>query len=318
MTNILVLANHYAVASARYMADAFQRLGCDVRHDGLPMGRNIWGLTIPPQYVWTPAPPEAGWMPDLILVMDSDTQVLDTAATYRTAYPGVPLAVYGVDGHVRDYRRPYIEKYFLAHRHASLMEWNDADMTWLPCAYDPVHFTPSPVPLEHRKYDVALLGVMYPERLELVDALQKAGLSVKWGTGLVYDGYKEAHHQARISLCHNIAGDLAQRVFESGAMRCAVVMKDCADIANPDTNAALRLSGFFRYWTLEEAVGICVELIRENPGLCEKGANEMYASCTPHTWDARGKVILDWLYGTSEPVLNPVPDDELPAMELSA
>ena len=329
MTKVLIHANHYPVASARYMTDAFKRLGCEVYHDGQPMGRHIWGLTLPPEYEWTPDPPPEDWTPDIIVVMDSDPAVLDARYEYTTYYPETPMVVYGVDNHVRDYRRPFFDHYFLAHRYASLMEWTHEpftagelapvetvgkvskvlvskggvqkprpDMTWLPCAYDAMYFTPSPIPYQRRKYDVALLGVMYPERLELVNALQKAGLSVIWGTGLVYDAYKDAHHEARVSLCHNVAGDLNQRVFECGAMRTAVViMPSCHDLTNPDTNAQLKLDGFVLAHTVEDAVSVCKELAQDNPTLGEHGADRMMRSCIPHTWDARGRAILDWLAG---------------------
>lgn len=286
MTKILIHAAHYPISSGRYMTDAFERLGCEVYHDGVSPGGEIWGLCLPPRYVWTPKPPPDDWTPDFALLMDT---------AYQWHHETAPTYVYTVDNHVRDVRQEGISHYFLAHRHASMMEWRDETDTWLPCAYDPIHFTPSPVPYGERKYDVALLGVMYPERLELVDALQKAGLSVLWGTGLVYDSYREAHHQARVSLCHNIAGDLNQRVFECGAMRTTVVINEpCHDLQNEGTNNALALSGFVLYQTMQEAVDVCKELARDDQALGEKGADSMARTCLPHTWDARAQTILDW------------------------
>lgn len=300
MTKILIHAHHYPVASARYMADAFKRLGCEVYHDGQPMGRAVWGLHLSPRYEWAPEPPPQDWTPDLAILMDT---------AYQWHHETAPTVVYTVDNHVRDVRQPGIAHYFMAHRYASLMDWH-TDTTWLPCAYDPIHFTPSPVPYEARRYDVALLGVMYPARVELVDALQKAGLSVIWGTGLVYDGYKEAHHDARVSLCHNIAGDLNQRVFESGAMRTTVVINEPVhDLEHTDTNTALGLDGFVRYKTIQEAVDVCVELARTDTKLGERGADAMMRTCIPHTWDARARGILDWFEG--KPVTIPNGDDVL-------
>lgn len=319
MTKILIIAHHYPVASARYMADAFERLGCEVYHTGPSQNRNVWGLTLPPCYEWTANAPFDQYLQrkqwDLVIVMDSDPFLLDIAAgfadpEYAHLHEGRKLIVYGVDNHVRNYRRPHFDQYFLAHRHASVMEWDEDTDTYLPCAYDPIHFTPSPIPYSARKYDVALLGVMYPERLELVTALQAAGLSVIWGTGLVYDSYKEAHHNARVSLCHNIAGDLNQRVFECGAMRTAVVINEpCHDLQAADTNQQLALSGFILYRTVQQAVDVCKEIVKDNPALGEKSTNEMYKSCAFHTWDTRAQAILDWHAG--KPVTIPHGDDVL-------
>lgn len=251
------------------------------------MGRDVWGLRLPPRYEWTPEPPPEGWTPDLAILMDT---------AYQWHHDTAPTVVYTVDNHVRNVRQPGISHYFLAHRYASAMMWNDNTDTWLPCAYDPVHFTPSPIPFDRRAYDVALMGVMYPARVDLVNALQEAGLSVVWGTGFVYDSYKESHHDARVSLCHNIAGDLNQRVIECGAMRTAVVINEpCHDLQAEDTNKQLALSGFALYSTTKQAVDLCIELARDNQTLGVRGANEMHTSCAFHTWDARAQAIIDWL-----------------------
>ena len=69
--NVLILANHFAVASGRYVYDALKRMGYDARSVGPEMGAQIWGIEVDPQYIWPPDPPPDGWQPDLILVMDS-------------------------------------------------------------------------------------------------------------------------------------------------------------------------------------------------------------------------------------------------------
>src|SRR3989304_4497376 len=156
MTKILILANHYPVASGRYMRDAFRRVGCDTRTMGNEMGNEIWGLHIPDKYVWPPQylPGQnlGFWEPDLILQMD-------TEVTYaNTVCPDVPHAIYSVDNHVR--RITSLGRWdhqFLAHHAGPAQpvcdcQWN----TYLPCAYDPSWFTPSPIPMHDRIYDVAI------------------------------------------------------------------------------------------------------------------------------------------------------------------
>lgn len=340
---IVIVANHYSVCSARYMTDAFIRLGHEVRHIGPAMGSQIWGLSLPEQYVWTPetelwaTEEKPGY--NLYLIMDSDPEILNSI---RPTYPdlfNLPMAVYGVDNHVRNYRRAYFDHYFLAHRHASVMDWiaKDAayfpagelvpetidfpmpDMTWLPVGYDPVMFTPSPIPWHEREYDVACLGVMYPRRKEIVKALIDAGLKVAWGAGLVYEAYRDVYHNSRISLCVSAVGDLAQRVFETAAMGCAILTDPLHDLMHNDTGEALGLAGFAVYGNTEQAAAIAKELLQDPPrGLVnnaapedvlfavggapdvtmgEFGARLMQKAAKRHTWDARAQTIVEWYGG---------------------
>lgn len=320
--NILIVCNHYAVCSGRYAADAFTRLGHDVRHIGPDMGREIWGLTLPAEYAWKPnndwdGNVRPGTDYDLTIVMDSDPALLD--AFERRALGMLPI-VWGVDNHVRDYRRPHFAHYFLAHRNVSVMAWEKTivdvtmpsnDMTHLPCAYDPVHFTPSPIPFAEREYDVCCLGVMYPNRVALVDALRKAGLKVLAGCGLVYEAYAQAHHNSRIALCASVAGDVANRVFESAAMGCAVLMDKCRD---SQLIGLIDGANCFEYTSMDEAVSISKWLSRawdeERPVRYDMevdGVSRALATtyiskawAKPHTWDARAQVIVNWYRHTYE------------------
>jgi hypothetical protein len=214
--NILILANHFPIASGRYVRDALRRLGHTVYTDGPAMGTNVWGLTLPPWTEWTPEPPE--WSEkfdiELVIVMDSDPAILTLAVS---RYDNAPMVVWGVDNHVRDYRRKWIKHYYLGHLHPSIMPWLP-DMTHVPCGYDPVLFTPSPIPFAERRYDVAILGVMYPDRLRAVDELRGHGLKVIAGCGLVGESYVQAHHDSRVALCLPATNDVAMRVMECAAM----------------------------------------------------------------------------------------------------
>jgi hypothetical protein len=213
--NILILANHWPIASGRYVRDALRRLGHTVYTDGPAMGTRVWGLTLPPWTEWTPEPlPKPTWA-DLSIVMDSDPAILDQSRVLKDV--SSRTVVWGVDDHVRDYRRPWFDHYYLAHLHPSIMPWLP-DMTHVPCGYDPVLFTPSPIPFEERRYDVAILGVMYPDRLRAVDELRGSGLKVIAGCGLVGESYVQAHHDSRVALCLPATNDVAMRVMECAAM----------------------------------------------------------------------------------------------------
>lgn len=275
---ILIHAIHYPVCSARYAADAFTRIGHDVRHIGLETGRDIWGLALPEKYVWNQRPPEDGWTPDLCILMD-------TAYQWHHPNPDVPTVVWTVDNHVRNLRQPGIAHYFLAHFYGPAHPVTQPDETWLPCAYDPTLHTPSPIPFEAREYDVAIVGVMYPQRAQLVEALRRAGLNVLAGTGLVYDQYVAAYHNARVSLCVSAAGDVAQRVFESAAMGCVVMSDDCADFP------LLEPCGIWIYdpaTIVDEAKAILAQ-----PRAAIANIELAKSWVQPHTWDARARLLLE-------------------------
>lgn len=282
--NILIYANHYAVASGRYCMDALLRLGHNVYSTGTEHGGYLWGLKLPDGHEWRCTLPPDDTSIDVVLVMDSDPQVLDRSAELGTML-GAPVVVYGVDNHVRKYRRPHIRHYFLAHQGVSLEPFTE-DVTWLPCAYDPVVMTPGNIPLSEREYDVVLMGVLYDHRRALVQALRGAGLSVLAGTGLIYGAYRDAHHRARISLCLSARGDVGQRIFESAAMGNVIVSDTCADFE------ALGIPGV---WQLEADPVEEVKAILADHVTMEVQRGAAQAWVKPHTWDARCKVIVDWL-----------------------
>jgi hypothetical protein len=211
---ILINSVHYPVCSARYMVDAYRRLGHDVRHEGPETGGAIWGLHLPDGHAWHAEPPEDGWQPDLIIVMDTHPDILDGAQRYEGI---APLVCHTVDNHVRDVRRPWFSRYFVGHLHPSIMPWLP-NMTHVPCGYDPALFTPSPIPFAEREYDVAILGVMYDDRRKAAAELTAEGFKVIAGCGLVGESYRDAHHHARIALCLPARNDVAQRIFECAAM----------------------------------------------------------------------------------------------------
>lgn len=305
--NILVICNHYAVASGRYIADAFRRLGHEVKHIGQPMGREIWGLTLPPGSEWTPDNETfliTQWRPDLIIVTDTDRTCLNQGVS-ASELSGAPLVCWTVDNHVRDVRTNGINHYFLAHRNVSVMDWiydvqlksgagglygvvKGTDMTHLPCAYDPTQHTPSPIPYAERAYDVAILGYMYPQRLAAVKALQAAGLKVIWGCGLVGEAYRDAHHNSRIALSLSFNGDVGCRVFETAAMGCVVMSDACADfdILKPDG-----------IWIIESGKPLAeqVQAILDQPAVAELSiAKSMAWVQSGNRWDDRAQVIVDW------------------------
>jgi len=285
---ILIACTHYPVASGRYMKDAFIRLGHDVRTIGESTGSNIWGGKVDDRWAWESngnlTTAWYDWTPDLVLVMDS------AWAYHHPVYADVPHAVYGVDNHVRDYRQAGIARYFLAHNAVSLMDMSAEDVEWLPCAYDPAWFTPSPIPYNERVWDVALIGVPYQSRVEIVQAMREAGLKVIAANGLVYEDYRNTYWNARVSLCVSAAHDVAQRIFETAAMGCAVLSDPLPDLE------ALDAKGITTFDDAEGAVKAAAGLLKK-PKMAETGQ----AWALSHSWDARARRIVEWWQETYAP-----------------
>lgn len=311
---ILVLAVHFEVSGARYIADAFARLGHDVIHSGPQASlEDAWGVDIGTGYEWEPnilpeitlsGVPVIGWNPDLIVIADTLTPDYAIPKAFRD----VPAVVWSNDNHVRNSRQMnsegLIKHYFLAHAHGPAQPVMQSDETWLPCAFDPTVFTPSAIPWTERSWDVAILGVMYPRRRAIVNKMRAAGLKVYAGTGLVYEEYAKVYQNARISLCVSAAGDVAQRVFETAAMGCTILtdpLLDLADVANgqSETNRKLGLAGFFVYHNDDEAVSIARDLVTTESAMAQFGALTLQKTVRErHTWDQRAQVVVDW-YNTN-------------------
>lgn len=295
---ILLVANHYAVASGRYMFDTLKsRMGHDVRSAGQAMGADLWGRKVEARYIWQPdytlhpdnVPLILEWAPDLVLVMDSAAEVLDWAD--NLPYALSPIVVYGVDNHVREYRRESFDHYFLAHARAP-HAWHPAARnmwTWLPCATDDYLFPNSPIPWGERQYDVACIGVMYPERWEVVGALRKAKISVNAGTGLIYHDYRHAYQNARIALIQPINHDLPIRLFEGGGMGCALLSAPIPDMALLTDDPATY------YQNATQAVELATGLLALEPKRAQQAADGTSEwALLNHTWRHRAEVILDW------------------------
>lgn len=281
LVNLLILANHYPVASGRYVAEAARRLGHTVYTDGPAQGGVMWGLHFPTRFHWTPEPAPADAPLDLVIVMDSDPALLNASREYAGR---APVVVFGVDNHVRSYRREWISRYYLGHSAPSLMPW-ERDMTWLPCAYDPTVFTPSAIPWAERKWDVAMLGVMYPARRAAVEELRAAGLKVIAGTGLIGKACADVYQNSRVSLCLSAAGDVGQRVFETAAAGCVVFSDNCADFQH------LRPLGV-AVWDGNNLVD-SMQSILADAETAQTMAAMSTAWATPETWDARLTRLLE-------------------------
>jgi hypothetical protein len=282
---ILIIATHLPVTLGRYMLEAFRRIGVDVRSIGNTTGTAIWNRQLAPDREWrrdgeldTSWP---DWRPDLVAI-------LDNSRYHHPRYHDVPHIVYGVDNHVFTYRQEGIAHYFMAHRRGPVMPVEGDDMTWLPCAYDPVFFPPSPIPWEQRRFDLSIIGVAYDHRIELVRTLRaNLNLAMAYKVGPVYEEYRDIYHNTRISLCASFRGDVAIRVFETAAMGCTVLSDPCDDLPE------LAADGIVLYRDPAEAVERVRHLLA-HPAEAQALADRSQQWALPHTWDARARFICDW------------------------
>ena len=310
---ILIAAIHYPIASGRYIARAFRRLGHDVKTIGPFTGLNIWGSHVNEGMEWMPniwvdraAFPDfvstgfmelcqdhfhldQSWKPDLIISADSGY-----GFTWEDS--AVPHVVYGVDNHVRDYHLGVdYDHLFLAHSTGHRI--GDDNVTHLPCGYDPEWHTVTTGWID-RPYDAAMIGVVYPPRYELLTALGETGIIIHAATGLIMQDYSEAYNNAKISVCKSVNGDMAQRIFETAAMGCLILSDECHDFAALGFEA---WKHYIPYKTPQEAVQNVLEVLRNwDQDAIDKMLTRTMEWVKPHTWDARCRVILDTMEAMSQ------------------
>jgi spore maturation protein CgeB len=212
----------------------------------------------------------------LLIVADSSIEFQRLSRTQKAI-------VWGVDNHVRDYwPESKFDALFLAHSWGARM--NEPNAHWLPCAYDPVWFHDDAQP---RVTDVCMVGVMYPERKEIIEAMMRIGLSVCAGTGAIYEEYNALYNTAKIALIKSACGDLAQRFFENMAQGCCVLTDYTPDMTK------LGFRAYEDYWLYngpDEAAQAAKWLVES--GEWQRIAANGKEKVQDHTWDNRAKQLL--------------------------
>ncbi len=307
---ILLAFIHYPSSSGRFLRRAFERLGHDVKTVGPCTGPFIWGtrladttIDLPtvevkdvPNAVAIPAQPVldslGDWQPDLIVTADS-------AFTLSGDTP-CPHVVYGVDNHARDYQivghDGQWDHHFFAHQFAGRMQ--DKNTSWLPCGYDPeIHVNTTP--FYERPVHAMLLGVGYPERMQLAERLGKPFgepervFMVGVGLGPILQEYATQYNTSLVSLCKSAAGDVAQRVFEGMAMGCVILTDPCHDF---EALGLEKGKHYLEYTTPDEAFEQLKALVDAPTERVEEIIEAAGEWVKPHTWDARCQQILDTVF----------------------
>ena len=229
--------------------------------------------TVPSAFVATKLP----WEPDLWLQVD--------AGYHLTGKPKSGLSfIVGTDPHVLDYdaARKCADVFF-----GMQTPYLHPEDVWLPYAYDPIWHGYVGEPAGHYQWDACLIGMFYPNRTRIVDALRGKGFKIYYETGPAYNEARAYYAQAPIALNWSSLQDTVARVFETMAMGRCVVTNRTPDLAKVGFVEGRDYLGFD---TLEEAVQMVDYALTGDAykSIAESGRKAV----AEHTWDARIETIL--------------------------
>ena len=279
---ILISAIHYPVCSARYIARALRRLGHEVRTVGPATGNVIWGMEVDPRWNWEPSyhlgdaerVAFGTWPPELMITADS-------AYTIPNGY--CPHIIWGMDNHVRDYwpDRKF-DKLFLSHSWGARM--CEPNAYWLPAAYDPEAHTDLG---QERDIDIGLMGMLYNDRVDYLNAMVGADLKIYGNLGALWDDYNSICNHFKIAFVKSVCGDLTQRFLEGMAQGCCVLADSVADAYKLGFIPGV---DYLCYDSIPDAIAKAKRALES--GAWKDIAARGKEKVRPHTWDARAAEML--------------------------
>jgi len=287
----------YPLFMGRYMLEALlRRADVEVWTAGPFTGRWIpWagGMNLPQRYVYTPdlalpagnpatldwgvVEAQAPWEPDLWINVSSTLRTIGRPKSGK-------YAVIAADPHVLNYDRDRAQADLFFNMQRPYMKSGDR---YLPYGYDPVWHAQTTVPMRERNIDAALLGLPYPNRTRLTDALKGRGHTVIYSIGQCYEDAREIYHRSLVGLNWSSLQDTTARCFEIMAFGIAPVLNRVPDLM------AMFKDGehFLGFDTLEQAIKQ-VERVLHDPALAEQIGLNARRAVEPHSWDARIQQVL--------------------------
>ena len=250
------------------------------------------GMTIPSKYLnsldlplpdnmlhpsWEQIEGMLPWKPDLSITVD--------AGWYYSTKPTVLSAHVATDPHVLDYTQGRKNSDFFFNMQPSYMR--DGDIL-LPYAFDPACHYPEAI---EKEYDVAMIGLRYTNRDSLVSAFTANGITYKYGTGEIYDEYRETYNKARYGVVQSSLEDVIARVFEVMAMRLVPILNRLPGLDALGFEEGRHYLGFSN---VPEAISK-IQWAKENPEMAGQIANGAYQFVHEHnmTYDGRIQQILE-------------------------
>ncbi len=306
--NIGITYIAYPVAMARYFHEALlRREDVQVFSAGPYTGRSIpWngGMHLPEKYLLKPtktmpmtSPPmvsypllekEAPWPIDLWIEVNAGLTAIGK--------PSAPLALVLTDPHV-------LSDFYVAQRGRADYVFgmqspylSPGDIL-LPYGYSPEWHRQTRIPFANREYDVALIGLHYPQRTALVERLRQpnnhphrdgAGFNVFYDIGQAYDDAEAIYHSTRVGFNWSSKLDTTARCFELMAFGIPAVMNRVPDLMRMFKDR----EDFLGFDTEDEAVAMIHALLND-PEWAEQVGAAGRKAVEPHTWDARIEQILE-------------------------
>lgn len=289
----------YPLFMGRYMLEALlRRKDVEVWTAGPFTGRWIpWkgGMNLPQKYVYTPNLPmpapaggpailpwqmveaKAPWEPDIWINVSS------TLKTVGRPSKGL-YAVIAADPHVLNYDEERAKADIFFNMQKPYMKPGDR---WLPYGYDPIWHAQTDVDIDNRDIDCTLLGLAYPNRTKLVDALKGRGRTVLYSVGECYEEARSIYHRSVVGLNWSSLLDTTARCFEIMAFGIVPVVNRVPDLMELFRDG----EEFLGFDTLEEALER-VDLVMADSKLAESIGYNARRAVEPHSWDARMEQVF--------------------------
>lgn len=295
--NVVLSGIFYPMAILRYFEEAFSRRD-DVNLITVGPYTGAWipwenGMNLPEKYAVSPdialfsgrnfsrtipisaVESRLPFKPDLWVQIDAGFYM------YGKPEHGKHYTV-GTDPHVLDYRSQRRESdEFFCMQHV----YRGRNDKFLPYAFSPTYHG-TLTPAAHADYDIAMLGVLYKERVSLMNALRGLGRRVYMKPGDVFDESRDIYSLARASVNWSSLLDLTARVFEILGMGLPLFANKV-----PDLSMFFREQELIVFEGLNDAIDKITYYL-DHPTEMAAIAAAGHKAVQPHTWDARIDQLL--------------------------
>jgi hypothetical protein len=315
MIRVLLSYAHYPISVGRFFKLGLRRLpGVEV----FDVGPCSWGvLPWQPQTDFSeqqdapwmelfpdPAAPYVYPLKEVLTRMEFSPDVIvmvDAGFHLHGGYPHVPSILIATDPHCLDYfeqaqevnaffvmQKAYMGKYQIQQPGISIRP------QWLPYCYCPeTHYWTPDAEIDH---DVTFVGVLYPERIELLEAMQAAGLSVRFEQGRLMRDGTAIYNRGRIAWNLSSRDDLPMRFWEGLAYRNLVVTNRVSDLKDLQVWGCIEGQHYVAYDRADPR-----EMLDKLRYYCDPAhAGELDAIATAgwvwvqrHTYDLRARMALE-------------------------